>query len=47
MESYTVDLANQEVIVEGPISYDAVLEKIKKTGKEASSDLIVMMSVPK
>jgi hypothetical protein len=34
--SYTVDLATQKVVVKGTISYDDVLAKLKKTGKEAS-----------
>ncbi|KAF8495629.1 copper chaperone [Gautieria morchelliformis] len=31
---YTVSLEKQEVIVKGPVEYETVLEKIKKTGKE-------------
>ncbi|KAF8892556.1 hypothetical protein BD779DRAFT_1436847 [Infundibulicybe gibba] len=34
VREFTVDLATQEVIVKGPIPYDDVLAKIKKTGKE-------------
>jgi len=34
VSSYTVDLATQEVVVQGTIPYDDVLAKIKKTGKE-------------
>jgi copper chaperone len=29
-------LEKQEVVVKGPVDYDTVLEKIKKTGKEVS-----------
>ncbi|EIW85158.1 copper chaperone taha, partial [Coniophora puteana RWD-64-598 SS2] len=32
--SFDVSLEKQEVIVKGTAPYDAVLEKIKKTGKE-------------
>lgn len=31
---HTVDLDEQKVIVKGPVEYDDVLAKIKKTGKE-------------
>lgn len=34
--TYEVSLEKQEVVVKGPVDYDTVLEKIKKTGKEAS-----------
>ena len=34
MSSYDISLEKQEVIVKGSIGYDALLEKIKKTGKE-------------
>ncbi|EGN95940.1 hypothetical protein SERLA73DRAFT_185373 [Serpula lacrymans var. lacrymans S7.3] len=37
VSSYDISLANQEVIVKGSASYDTVLEKIKKTGKEVIS----------
>jgi len=35
--TYDVSLENQKVVVTGPISYDTVLEVIKKTGKEVIS----------
>lgn len=47
VSSYTVNLETQEVIVKGTISYDDALGRIKKTGKEVSFYLIVMMSMPK
>lgn len=34
VSSYDVSLEKQSVLVKGTISYDDVLEKIKKTGKE-------------
>ncbi|KAG8746945.1 Cytosolic copper metallochaperone [Ceratobasidium sp. 414] len=37
VSSYEVSLEKQEVVVKGTISYDDVLAKIKKTGKEAST----------
>jgi len=39
--SYNVDLDTQEVVVEGTISYDDLLAKIKKTGKEVRSGITV------
>ncbi|KAF6765236.1 hypothetical protein DFP72DRAFT_870495 [Ephemerocybe angulata] len=38
---YTVNLDTQEVVVKGTIGYDEVLEKIKKTGKEVRSGVVV------
>ncbi|KAM6500491.1 hypothetical protein JOM56_003505 [Amanita muscaria] len=38
---YKVDLATQEVVVKGTATYDVVLEKIKKTGKEVRSGTTV------
>jgi len=35
--TYDVSLEKQEVIVRGPVDYDTILEKIKKTGKEVRS----------
>ncbi|EKM55585.1 uncharacterized protein PHACADRAFT_256312 [Phanerochaete carnosa HHB-10118-sp] len=37
IDSFDVSLEKQEVIVKGSIEYDALLEKIKKTGKEVRS----------
>jgi len=37
VDSFDVNLDNQEVVVKGPASYDYVYEKIKKTGKEIIS----------
>jgi len=37
IDSYDVSLEKEEVIVRGPATYDYVLEKIKKTGKEVRS----------
>ncbi|KAI6005607.1 hypothetical protein EDD15DRAFT_2154532, partial [Pisolithus albus] len=37
VESYEVSLEKQEVTVRGTATYDFVLEKIKKTGKEVSA----------
>lgn len=37
VSSYEVSLEKQEVVVNGTIGYDALLEKIKKTGKEVRS----------
>jgi hypothetical protein len=34
VSSFDVSLESQTVLVTGPIEYDALLEKIKKTGKE-------------
>jgi copper chaperone len=34
VDEFTVSLEKQEVLVTGPIAYDTLLEKIKKTGKE-------------
>ncbi len=34
IDSFDVNLEKQEVLVTGPIGYDELLEKIKKTGKE-------------
>ena len=34
VSSYEISLEKQEVVVNGSIGYDALLEKIKKTGKE-------------
>ena len=34
IEQYEVNLDKQQVNVTGTISYDTLLEKIKKTGKE-------------
>ncbi|CCM02379.1 uncharacterized protein FIBRA_04474 [Fibroporia radiculosa] len=39
--SYDVSLEKQEVVVKGTIAYDALLEKIKKTGKEVRSGTTV------
>ncbi|KAF9533017.1 hypothetical protein CPB83DRAFT_758798, partial [Crepidotus variabilis] len=36
VSEYDVNLEKQEVLVTGTIPYDALLEKIKKTGKEVS-----------
>lgn len=36
VDKFDVSLEKQLVTVEGPIAYDTLLEKIKKTGKEAS-----------
>ena len=45
VSSYNVDLTKQEVIVKGAIPYDDLLAIIKKTGKEASFYLIIMISI--
>ncbi|KAJ7905539.1 copper chaperone taha, partial [Mycena olivaceomarginata] len=37
VDEFTVSLEKQEVLVTGPIAYDTLLEKIKKTGKEVRS----------
>ncbi|KAF8710375.1 Heavy-metal-associated domain, partial [Rhizoctonia solani] len=37
VSSYEVSLDKQEVLVTGTLSYDGVLSKIKKTGKEVKS----------
>ncbi|CUA68075.1 hypothetical protein RSOLAG22IIIB_03313 [Rhizoctonia solani] len=37
VSSYNVDLGKQEVLVTGTSSYDDILTKIKKTGKEVKS----------
>lgn len=39
MKSFNVSLENQtaEIVAEDSLSYDTVLEKIKKTGKEVKS----------
>lgn len=37
VSKYSVNLEKQEVLVEGTIPYDTLLEKIKKTGKEVRS----------
>ncbi|GBE82154.1 hypothetical protein BKA93DRAFT_779064 [Sparassis latifolia] len=37
VNSFTVSLEKQEVLVTGTIPYDTLLEKIKKTGKEVRS----------
>ncbi len=34
VSSFDVSLEKQEVIVESPLAYDEILEKIKKTGKD-------------
>ncbi len=34
VNDFDVSLEKQEVLVNGPISYDDLLDKIKKTGKE-------------
>jgi len=39
--SFDVSLEKQEVIVTGPATYDTVLEKIKKTGKEVRSGVTI------
>jgi hypothetical protein len=36
VESYTVDLPTQKVVVIGPIDHDTLREMIKKTGKEVT-----------
>lgn len=36
VSSFSVNLEGQEVIVKGKASYEDVLARIKKTGKEAS-----------
>jgi len=41
--TYTVDLEKQEVKVTGDVSYDTVLDKIKKTGKEVVSGKVVQV----
>ncbi|KIK57783.1 hypothetical protein GYMLUDRAFT_45971, partial [Collybiopsis luxurians FD-317 M1] len=37
VNDFSVDLPSQEVIVKSTKSYDFILEKIKKTGKEVRS----------
>jgi copper chaperone len=37
VNTYNVDLGTQKVDVTGTISYDDLLAKIKKTGKEVST----------
>lgn len=44
VESYEVSLEKQEVLVNGTIEYDALLEKIKKTGKEVCLGLVLTCS---
>jgi len=41
VESFDVNLDSQEVLVKGPATYDYILEKIKKTGKEVRKGEIV------
>jgi copper chaperone len=41
VSSFDISLEKQEVIVRGPASYDDVLEKIKKTGKEVRWSTVV------
>jgi len=38
---YNVNLETQRVIVEGTMSYDDVLGRIKKTGKEVRSGVVL------
>jgi len=40
VESFDVSLEKQEVIVRGPIGYDDLLAKIKKTGKEVCAPYV-------
>ncbi|KAF9013852.1 hypothetical protein BDQ17DRAFT_424148 [Cyathus striatus] len=42
VSTYSVDLEKQEVIVEGTSSYDDVLARIKKTGKEVRSGVTLV-----
>jgi len=37
VNDFTVDLAKQEVLVNGTIGYDDLLTKLQKTGKEVRS----------
>lgn len=39
VESFTVDLPTQEVVVKTGLPYDTVLERIKKTGKSVRTRL--------
>ena len=41
VSSYTVSLEKQSVDVEGSVSFDTVLEKIKNTGKEVLGSKVV------
>lgn len=40
VSEFNVDLGTQEVVVKGTSSYEDVLAKIKKTGKEVSMEII-------
>ena len=42
ISKYEVSLDKQEVLVEGMIHYDDLLEKIEKTGKEVGSFVICL-----
>lgn len=44
--TYDVNLEKQEVTVRGPVDYDTVLEKIKKTGKEVRISASVVRREP-
>ena len=43
VSEYSVSLEKQEVLVKGTIPYEDLLAKIKKTGKEVSFYLILMI----
>ena len=42
VSSYEISLEKQEVLVNGSIGYDELLEKIKKTGKEVCGPHAIM-----
>ncbi|PPQ83342.1 hypothetical protein CVT25_003981 [Psilocybe cyanescens] len=42
VSSYIVNLETQEVIVKGTLPYDDVLARIKKTGKEVRSGVVLV-----
>jgi copper chaperone len=41
VDSFDVSLEKQQVVVKGSASYDTVLEKIKKTGKEVKNGTVI------
>lgn len=44
VDSFTVNLETQEVIVKGSLPYEDVLAKIKKTGKEVCGIMMFVLA---